>query len=192
MGDSGGGWPGTFQDLSSGTDWLIEKMRSDRRVDIPRTVVLGHSAGGHLALWLTSRHRVSKDSDLGNRSKNKLTKAVSIAGVCDLREAWKEKLGNGAVAKLVGGSPFQFPDRYGDASPFELLPTGTRQVLIHGTSDNIVPISQSESFAEKAERLGDHPDFVKIDGVGHFELIDPESDSWRRVDGAICSLLGLV
>jgi dipeptidyl aminopeptidase/acylaminoacyl peptidase len=91
----------------------------------------------------------------------------------------------------MGGTPSQYPDRYDAGSPIELLPTGTRQLLVHGTDDNIVPISQSEKFIEKAKRLGEHPTLVKLDGDGHFELIDPESDAWSAVLGAVLSPLGL-
>jgi dipeptidyl aminopeptidase/acylaminoacyl peptidase len=166
-------------------------MSSDPRVDAARTAVIGHSAGGHLALWLVSRHRIPKGSPLHNAQKYRLGAAVSLAGVCDLRTAWKQRLGNGIVAGFMGGTPSQYPDRYDAGSPIELLPTGTRQVLVHGTDDNIVPVSQSEKFIERAERLGEHPTLVKLDGDGHFELIDPESDAWSAVLGAVLSPLGL-
>ena len=188
LGDSGGGWPGTFQDVSLATDHILETISSDSRVDAARTAVLGHSAGGHLALWLASRHRVSKASPLHGAQKYPLGSAVSLAGVCDLRRAFEQRLGNGVVARLIGGTPNQYPDRYDAGSPIELLPTGTRQVLVHGTTDNVVPVSQSENFVERAEQLGEHPKLVKLDGVGHFELIDPESDAWSAVVGAVLSL----
>jgi hypothetical protein len=108
--------------------------------------------------------------------------------VCDLRAAWKQRLGNGVVARLIGGTPSQYPDRYDAGSPIELLPTGTRQVLVHGTVDNVVLVSQSENFVERAKEVGEHPTLVKLDGVGHFELIDPESEEWSAVIGAVLSL----
>ena len=153
-----------------------------------RTAVLGHSAGGHLALWLASRHRISKASPLHSAQKYRLGSAVSLAGVCDLRTAWKQRLGNGIVAKFMGGTPDQHPDRYDAGSPIELLPTGTRQVLVHGTADNVVPVSQSENFVKRAEQIGEPATLDKLDGVGHFELIDPESDAWSAVVGAVLSL----
>jgi dipeptidyl aminopeptidase/acylaminoacyl peptidase len=91
----------------------------------------------------------------------------------------------------MGGAPDHYPDRFNAGSPIELLPSGSRQVLIHGTDDNIVPISQSEKFVEKAQQLGDQPTLVRLEGFGHFELIDPESDAWSKVAGAVLSLLGL-
>jgi dipeptidyl aminopeptidase/acylaminoacyl peptidase len=110
--------------------------------------------------------------------------------VCDLRSAWKQQLGNGVVTRLMGGTPDQYPDRYDAGSPIELLSSGTRQVLVHGTADDVVPVSQSEKFVERAEQLGERPTLVKLNGVGHFELIDPESDAWSAVVEAVLSLLG--
>jgi len=188
IGDHGGGWPGTFQDVSLATDHILGLFSSDSRVDLTRTAVLGHSAGGHLALWLASRHRISKASPLHSAQKYSLGSAVSLAGVCDLRTAWKQRLGNGIVAKFMGGTPDQHPDRYDAGSPIELLPTGTRQVLVHGTADNVVPVSQSENFVKRAEQIGEPATLDKLDGVGHFELIDPESDAWSAVVGAVLSL----
>ena len=95
------------------------------------------------------------------------------------------------MKKLMGGTPDQFPERYDASSPIELLPTGTRQLLIHGTDDDIVPISQSEKFFERAEQLGEQPTLVELNGVGHFELIDPETDAWSEVVKAVMPLLGL-
>ena len=190
IGNPGGGWPGTFQDVSLATDQIMETISSDPRVDVARTAVMGHSAGGHLALWLASRHRIPKASPLHCAQKHRLVHAISLAGVCDLRTAWKQRLGNGAVAKLMGGTPDQYPDRFDAGSPIELLPSESRQVLIHGTDDDIVPFSQSQKFVERAEQLGERPTLVKLDDVGHFELIDPESDAWSALTRAVIPVLG--
>jgi len=191
LGDPGGGWPGTFQDVSLATHHILEIISSDPRVDTARTAVMGHSAGGHLALWLAGRHHVTKASPLYNGREYSLGGVVSLAGVCDLRTAWKQRLGNGVVARLMGGTPDEFPDRYDAGSPIELLPSGTREVLVHGTADNIVPVNQSERFVERAEQLGERSTLLKLDGVGHFELIDPESDAWPSIVHAVLPLLGL-
>jgi len=191
LGDSGGGWPGTFQDISLATEHVLKIVSQDSRVDAARTAVLGHSAGGHLAHWLAGRHRIPESSPLHSGQNYSLGFAVSLAGVCDLRTAWKQRLGSGVVARLMGGTPDEYPDRYDAGSPIELLPSGARQVLIHGTADVTVPVSQSERFVERAERLGEQPTLVKLDGVGHFELIDPESDVWPRIARAVLPLLEL-
>ena len=188
LGDPGGGWPGTFHDVSIATDRIMERLSSDKTVDVSRTGVLGHSAGGHLALWLVSRHNVSRISPLHSDRKSSLSRAVSLAGVSDLRAAWRERLGNGVVTRLMGGTPDQHPDRYDASSPMELLPSGSTVRMVHGSVDNLVPTSQSERFFEKAVALGDRIKLVRLEGVGHFELIDPQLAAWASVEQAVLSI----
>ena len=189
IGNPGGGWPGTFQDISIATRNILREMSKDSRFDQTRTAIIGHSAGGHLALWLAGSHRISKGSPLHNDQKQIITSAISLAGVSDLRQAWKTRLGHGTVTRLMGGTPDKHPDRYNAGSPIDLLPTGARQVLVHGADDDTVPVSQSEVFVQRAEKLGDRPTLVKLDGMGHYELIDPESEAWPAVARAVLSLL---
>jgi acetyl esterase/lipase len=191
IGDTGGGWPGTFQDVAAATDYVFDRISSDTRFDSKRTVALGFSAGGHLALWLLSRHRIAKGSPLHSRPKGSLNGAVSLAGLPDLRAAWKLHVGDGVVGRLMGGTPEAFPERYDAGSPIELVPTGARQVLIHGAEDEIVPVSQSEGFVERARRVGDAPLLFKLEETGHFELADPESSAWPIVSKATLQLLGM-
>ena len=189
IGNPGGGWPGTFQDISLATRNITQTTSSDPRFDHARTAILGHSAGGHLALWLAGSHRISKGSPLHIDQKQAITKAISLAGVSDLRLASKQKLGLGIVTRLMGGTPEKYPDRYNAGSPIELLPTGTSQALVHGTDDDTVPLSQSEAYVERGDKLGDWPTLVKLNGVGHYELIDPASEAWPPVALAVLSLL---
>jgi acetyl esterase/lipase len=191
LGDPGGGYPGTFQDITHATNHILETAKSNPRFNHAHTAILGHSAGGHLALWLTSSHRVPPTSPLHTIQKQPVTNAISLAGITDLRTAWKQQLGHGVVTRLLGGTPDQQPDRYNVASPIELLPTGARQVLVHGTTDDIVPVSQSETYVEKARQLGDPTSLVKLDHVGHFELIDPEAEAWPTVANSVLPLLSL-
>ena len=189
VGNPEGGWPETFRDLANGTDRIIEEVRSEKRVDVGRKAVLGHSAGGHLALWLTSMPSVPEGSEVFCRPKHRITQSISLAGVCDLRQAWQDNLGHGAVAKLMGGSPDELPERYRAANPTELLPTGAKQILIHGTVDDIVPVSQSETFSQRGKSLGADTSLVRLKDTGHFELIDPESDAWNPVERVVMSML---
>jgi len=191
FGNPGGGWPGTLLDVATAVDYFRGSLASDPRVDLERAVTIGHSAGGHLSLWLGGRQGIPDGSVLHTGQKNWLTAVVSLAGVADLAEGWNENLGNGAVRRIVGGSPNQYPDRYRAASPIELLPMGVRQVLIHGVDDDTVPVSQSEKFVSKARDAGDQPSLVTLEGVGHFELIDPESRAWNAVAGSTLQALGV-
>jgi acetyl esterase/lipase len=189
IGNPGGGWPGTFQDISLATRHILQEMSNDTRFDHIRTGIIGHSAGGHLALWLVGSHRIAEGSPVHSDHKQAITSAISLAGVSDLRLAWKTRLGHGTVTRLMGGTPDEHPERYDACSPVELLPTGGRQVLVHGAADDTVPVSQSEAFVERAQKLGDRPTLVKLDGIGHYELIDPESEVWPSVAGAVLSLI---
>ena len=134
IGNSGGGWPGTFDDMVHAAGY-VRVLQNKYPIDLTRVVVAGHSAGGHLALWLAAKGPIE------------LRAAVALAGVCDLRLAWKLKLSGGIVGKLLGGSPAQVPARYSASSPIELLPISVPQRLIHGTNDDIVPFEMSEHFA---------------------------------------------
>jgi acetyl esterase/lipase len=188
VGNSGGGWPGTFLDVAAAADFFRQNLMKDPRVDLAKAAVIGHSAGGHLAFWLGGQQNVPEGSVLHAEKKPWLGAVISLAGVVDLRAAWDLRLGNGAARRLIGGDPQQYPERYDEASPIELLPMKVKQVLIHGRDDEIVPISQSERFVERARAAGDEPLLVALDGIGHFELIDPESQAWNSVAQATISV----
>lgn len=189
IGDAGGGWPGTFLDVANAIEYFKGSLTRDLRVDTKRAAVIGHSAGGHLALWLGAKHRVPESSILYTGEDQWLIAAISLAGIADLQSAWKLGLGDRAVDKLLGGGPDQFPERYAEASPLELLPMGLKEILIHGRSDENVPISQSERFVQKAKIAGDESSLISLDGVGHFELIDPKSLAWDAVANSTLTAL---
>ncbi|GHO45658.1 alpha/beta hydrolase family protein [Ktedonospora formicarum] len=189
IGDPGGGWPGTFQDVASATDYL-NTIASTYDLDIRRVVTVGHSAGGHLALWLAARSQFPQDSPLYMPNPLKLRGIVSLAGVCDLEQGWKLNLGKGAVAELLGAGPEQVGERYASTSPAALLPLGIPQVLIHGDNDDRVPLSVSRSYADRASRAGDSVRFIELPNTDHFVLIDPDAQVWTRTRYEIQALLG--
>lgn len=186
IGDAGGGWPGTFEDVALGADFLRVLARA-YPLDLSRVVVVGHSAGGQLALWLTARKRLPKDSLLYSPDPLPLWGVVSLAGITDLRGYG---LGcSNAVTKLLGGSPEEVPLRYRQTSPIELLPLRVKQRLIHGLLDQIVPPEQSSEYEVAARRKGDDVRLITIREAGHFDLIAPQSSAWPAVQEALRSLL---
>lgn len=184
---NGGGWPNTFLDVHAGASKLFD-LATTYQIDPARVVVTGHSAGGHLALWLAGCGKVAAGSAIA-RAALLLRAAVSLNGAVDLRETWRRNLGNGVVKELLGGTPEEVPERYDAASPFELLPLSVRQVLIHGELDEIVPPAFSQDYVEKARRLGDPAELLLLAGTEHFGVIDPESAAWPRVRQAVLALL---
>lgn len=181
VGEAGGGWPGTLADVAAGVDHLVA-MAAGADLDIGRVVAVGHSAGGHLALWLAARPGLPAGAP-GAAPGVAVCGAVAQAGVTDLRRGWALDLGPGACAGLLGGSPAEVPERYQLASPIERLPIGdaVAQVLVHGTADRLVPIELSRTYASAAAAAGDRVDLVELPGAGHFELIDPAHAAWLTV-----------
>jgi acetyl esterase/lipase len=188
MGNRGGGWPGTFRDVAGAADFLRE-LTSTYNLDLHRVLTLGHSAGGHLALWLAGRHRIPEDSDIYTSDPLPLHGAVSLAGVLDLHRAWELGLSNQATGKLLGGSPEQRPERYRVASPYALLPLGIRHMLLHGTDDEDVPLELSERYEAAAVAAGDDATLLTLPDAGHFELVDPRSSEWSNVVTTVSLLL---
>lgn len=187
VGDPGGGWPGTFQDVAAGVDHLRE-VAASYPVDLTRVAAVGHSAGGHLVLWLGARAKLD-DASLRGANPLPLAGVVSLAGVDDLRRALVDGVCDDMAAQLVGGSPEEVPERYEAASPIELLPTGVRQHLINGARDPIVPVAFGRSYAAAAERAGDAVELTVLDDAGHFELIAPFDGAFEVVRDAVLSIL---
>lgn len=197
VGQEGGGWPGTFQDSAQATDF-VRSLAQTYPLDLARTFTIGHSAGGHLALWLAGRHNLPQHSVLKN-SENalRLLGAISLAGVCDLAlmhdiHRLKESItgiSDNPTQDLIGGMPNDLQSRYKEGSPLALLPLGVPLVLIHGSLDVNVPVGVSEHFAKAAKAAGDQVVFHTLAAAEHFKLIDPEGDEWVEVKAAIIHLL---
>jgi acetyl esterase/lipase len=187
LGNLGGGWPETFLDVGRAVDAL--RGLADRfPLDLRRVVALGHSAGGQLALWAAARHRLTEGDPLASPDPLRLSGAIALAGVSVLRRAWELQLSGAVVHDLMGGSPTAFGDRYGSASPFELLPLGVPQMLMHGDEDVHVPLELSERYHQAALATGDRCELIVLPGAGHFEVVDPRTAEWQRVLAAVRSL----
>lgn len=187
IGDPGGGWPGTFEDVAAATD-ALRSLAARYPLDLSRVVALGHSAGGQLALWLAARLRLPRASSLWQVNPLPLRGVVSLAGVTDLRRAWELRLSEGITSELLGGDPDQVPERYASGSPFDLAPLGAPHSLIHGTRDTDVPFELSQRYVERARTLGDDARLVPLEGLGHFEAVTPSTAAWRLVQGEILRL----
>jgi acetyl esterase/lipase len=169
--DSGGsgGFPMTLDDAAAGIDF-VDALAAEHDLDVDRVAILGHSAGGHLALWAAGR------------ANPVVVPAVVIAqaAVADLRHAHELGLGAGAVELFMGGPPEELPDAYAIASPAERLPTGIRQVLVHGRADENVPIEVARRYAVGALGAGDDVELLEFD-TEHMSLVDPGHESWLAV-----------
>jgi len=198
VGDKGGGWPGTFLDVARAVDY-VRVLAPRYQLDLQRVVPIGHSAGGHLAFWLAARWRIPTHSPLAGSSiaalegeqatPLPLAGAISLAGVLDLETAWRLHLSNDAVVELLGATFPDAPERYAQASPAAMLPPGIPQILIHGTRDSNVPIEISRAYAAAAQSPGGPVTYLELEGIDHFDVIDPRSTAWERTTEALKALL---
>jgi len=151
---TGGGYPETLEDVA-------EACRAAAGLGLGPLIAVGHSAGGHLALWLACEGLVSG--------------VVSLGGVCCLAEASAARLGDGAADEFMASS-----GGWGSADPVQRLPTGVPTVLVHGARDRDVPIEQSRMYAEAARAAGDPCELVEFRG-GHYSVIEPGSRIWPTI-----------
>jgi acetyl esterase/lipase len=188
VGDAGGGWPLTFLDVARAIDFVPQLAARAPRIDASRVVLIGHSAGGHLALWAASLP--SNDTDSPPPPSLPLRGVVSLAGITDLRSYGAQPGScNSAVPQLMGGPPDEHDARYSAANPIELVPLRTPVRLIHGALDPIVPPAQSRDFAARNREAGGSATVTLVDGAGHFDPIAPHAPAWREVVRATRELL---
>jgi acetyl esterase/lipase len=173
VGTAGGGWPGTLQDVGSGIDHLATLAEHGEPIDLDRVTIVGHSAGGHLALWSALKDKVRGDGFQPKRVN--VSMAVGLAAVADLALAHELRCGNGAVDNFLGGSPLEVAARYRTASPAEMLPIGVKLLLVHGSIDVDVPVVISRRYAAAATAAGDDVNFIELADADHMDFIDPSS-----------------
>lgn len=192
IGHPGGGYPGTFLDVAAGLDHL-RAIAPQYRLDLSRVAVSGHSAGGHLALWVAARDRLPIGSPLRSPDPLPIRGVVSLAGIPDLdayRRTGPDACGGpSTIDGLVGVQQTDGRNVFADTSLPVLLPLGARQVVISGALDPIVPARFGQDYAAAATAAGDPARSLVLGGAGHFELIDPTSAVWPQVVNALANLL---
>jgi acetyl esterase/lipase len=169
VGNEGGGWPGTFEDIRSAFHFLRQHA-TEHNIDQHKIVIMGHSAGGQLALCLAAH-------------EPGISRVVSLAGVVDLQKTYQLHLSNGAVDEFLRGTPTEVPDHYREADPMQLSIPHARQWLIHGSADDTVPPRFSSDYVASKTKSPTKEDAhgLQIEGADHFDLIDPQSKAWRQV-----------
>lgn len=197
IGQTGGGWPGTFLDNAEAADY-VRTLAIHYPLDVDRVIAIGHSAGGHLALWMAARQKLSPSSML-TASHNPLhvKGVISLAGVGDLalmheihyRRELNMGIQDNPTRDLLGGRPDDVPGRYEEGSPQSLLPIEVPLVLIHGFLDVNVPIGVSMQFEAAAKLAGDKVLLKTIADAEHFSMIDPTSAAWPEIMESIHSML---
>jgi acetyl esterase/lipase len=178
VGNEGGGWPATFADIRMAYNVLVQNEQQ-HNFDPKKLLVIGHSAGGQLALCLAAH-------------ESGVQRVVSLAGVVDLERAYRLHLSNDAVVEFLRGAPREVADHYHEADPMQLSIPNARQVLIHGLADDVVPPDFSRDYVTvKQNRKGKQKEDLQlreISGAGHFDLIDPRSLAWQTIEQVVLQL----
>jgi acetyl esterase/lipase len=182
---AGGGWPGTFADISAGIDLL-----ADLPVDSSKVVAVGHSAGGHLAVWAAGRDK-PPISPIASKPRVTLRGVISQAGVLALADCARDRVGGTAALDLMGGGPDDLPAEYRLADPLDAVPVSATILCLHSRADDEVPFSYSERYVAAATAAGGDARLRETRG-DHYTLIDPTTDDWAVALAALPGLLGAI
>lgn len=168
LGKEGGGWPQTFEDVAAAIDHLA--ALDDASLDLARVTMLGHSAGGQLALWAAGRDDLPGGA-VGCAPAVHVQRVLALAAVTDLADAGQ------AAHELLGGGPAEVPERWAQADPMRRIPLGVPVGLVHGTGDETVSVQRSRAYAAAAQAAGADVSLTETPG-GHRDPIDPDSRAW--------------
>ena len=191
LGQPGGGWPETYLDVGRGVDYL-RTLATEHSLDLGRVVIVGHSAGGHLALWAAARSKVPTNSPLYQSNPLPVRGVIDLAGPVDMTaniSGYEALCRDSVITTLLGGRPDQVPERYAQASPAKLLPLGVPQVVVVGEHEDFLPRRVADTYESAAARSGDSVRLIVIPRVGHFEIASPRASTWKQVLSAIQSLV---
>ena len=181
LGEPGSGYPGTFLDVADAVD-RIRAEAPRYHLDISRVVAIGHSAGGHLALWAAARHNLPRSSPLWRADPLKIRAVISLGGIGDLKgqgDVFAGACGAEPIPAIIGKAAREAP--YADTSPAELLPTGTRVVMISGAFDHVMPPFTGRAFVAKLREAGDSAEVIALPDAGHYDVVIPTTAAWKQV-----------
>lgn len=188
IGHDGGGYPGTFQDTARAIDHL-RSLAPIFHLDLARVVTVGHSAGGHLAVWAAGRSGLPASNPLRGKRPLKIRAVVSLAGIVDLagyRETGPDACGGpSTIDAITGAADRAGQDVFADTSPMAMAPIGVPQTVVSGDLDPIVPTRFGHAYGARAAGLGDTVAIYDMPGAGHFELIDSTSEAWPVIRAQI-------
>jgi acetyl esterase/lipase len=171
LGRDGGGWPQTFEDVAAAIDTLAAPELREANLDLERVTLVGHSAGGLLALWAAGRD-ATRAGTPGAGPRVSARSGLAMAAVCDLARAGEP------ARDLLGGTPLDVPERWSQADPMRRIPLAVPVALVHPTRDETVPVAHSRAYVSAARAAGAEAALVETPG-GHRAPIDPASEAWK-------------
>ena len=183
---NGGSFPKMFLDVAAAADYL-RQLATRHELDLDRTISMGHSAGGHLALWLAGRKNIERASPLLSQTPLPIRAVLALAPLADIKRFIVEGAGSEALLDVIGGDPASVPSHFRNGSPMELLPLGITQAIIVGDQDSDM-LDNARGYVEAAAALGDPAELIVLPQAGHFEVVAVETSAWIDVQRAALSL----
>lgn len=183
---NGGDYPQMFLDVGGAADYLPQ-IAARHELNLSRVISMGHSAGGHLALWLAARHKIETTSPLFVAEPLAVHGALALAPLADVSHGSQSELSSDALLAVMGGTATSAPGAYRNGCPRQLLPLGAEQEIIVGSKDKAM-LANAKRYVEAAKSAGDEIALQVIDGVGHFEIVAVETAAWAEVRGAAVRL----
>lgn len=180
--EDGGGYPGMYQDVATAVDRLKTEAAA-HNLDVTRVAVMGHSAGGHLAQWAASRHRLPQSSPAWRADPLPLPHVISLGGLADLRneEQLIKTSCDRTMSQLTGAASAGRPDVFADTSPAEMLPSGVHTTLITGELDTVSPVRAAQDYARRAQAKGDAAEVVVLPNASHYDEVAATSPAWKLI-----------
>ncbi|WP_426107883.1 alpha/beta hydrolase [Massilia sp. TSP1-1-2] len=191
--EDGGGYPGTYLDMNAALDKLASEARR-YQLDTARIVAMGHSAGGQLVQWIGARAKIAPSSPLFQAKPLPVRSIISLGGLADLRHEQaliKSSCGLDLV-QLTGLPSATRPNAFVDTNAAELMPNGSRTLLITGALDTISPPRVAYAYAARAQAAGDSASVLILPNASHYDEIAAISPAWELILPEIKNALGIV
>lgn len=187
---NGGEYPRMFHDVAAAADYL-RQIAAAHSLNLDQVISMGHSAGGHLALWLAGRHRIERSSPLFVETPTAVRAALALAPFADIARLAASESCSDALLAVMGGRPADAPANYASGSPADLLPLGKPQAIIVGSEDAAI-LENARAYVGAATELGDEPSLTVLPDAGHFEVVSVQSAAWLAVRRSLLRLRGQV
>ncbi|MDE2776056.1 MAG: alpha/beta hydrolase [Chloroflexota bacterium] len=176
---NGGDYPQMFLDVAAAADYLPQ-IAETRQLDLNRVISMGHSAGGHLALWLAGRRNIERASPLFMGAPQAIHGAVALAPLAHVTKGGESELSSDALLAVMGGAPCERPDAYRNGCPAQLLPLAIPQRIVVGEEDKAM-LENARRYTEAACQAGDDAQLIILPGAGHFEIVAVDASEWADV-----------
>lgn len=183
---NGGDYPQMFLDVAAAADFVAQ-IAEAHNLDLSRVISMGHSAGGHLALWLAGRRNIESASPLFVGEPLAIHGVVALAPLAHVTAGAESDLSSDALLAVMGGAPSEMPDAYRNGCPAQLLPLGVAQSIVVGEEDAAM-LDNAERYIKAATDAGDDAELIVLPGAGHFEIVAVDAAEWQDVLGALRQL----